>query len=70
MSDAASVAPRGSDFTPAERRVIEVMRSARSEADAARRLKISVHTVHAHLRNARSRCGARTTRELVVKVLA
>lgn len=70
MSDTQTVAPRGSSLTVSERRVLDVMRSARSEADAARRLSVSPHTVHAHLRNARSRYGARTTRELLAKVLA
>jgi len=66
MSDPELVAPLGSEWTPAEVRVIEAMRSARSEAEAASRLGISRHTVHTHLRNARSRCGAATTRELLV----
>jgi DNA-binding CsgD family transcriptional regulator len=69
VSDPATVAPRGSDWTPAERRVVEAMRTARSEAEAAALLGISRHTVHQHLRNARSRCGARTTRELLMAVL-
>lgn len=56
-------------LTPGELRVIGAMKTARNEADAARRLGISVHTVHAHLRNARSRFGARSTRELLVTVL-
>ena len=70
MSDAETVAPLGSELTPAERRVLEIMRSARAAADAAQLLSLSRHTVHAHLRNVRSRYGAFTTRELLVKVLA
>lgn len=70
MSDPATVAPLGSDCTPAELRVIDVMRTARSEREAAIRLGLSVHTVHAHLRNARSRFGAKTTRELLVAAVS
>lgn len=41
------------------------MRTARSEAEAARRLKLSPHTVHAYLRSAREKRNVRTTRALV-----
>lgn len=70
MGDDATVAPRGSALTKAEIRVIKTMRTARSEADAAKKLGVSVWTIHGHLRNARSRLGAKTTRELVAKVPA
>lgn len=46
------------------------MRTARSEAEAAEVLGLSPHTVHQHLRNARARRGARTTRELLVELSA
>lgn len=68
MSDWPSTAPFGSELTPAERRTLDAMRTARSEADAAERLGLSRHTVHGHLRNARSRCGVQTTRELLMAV--
>jgi DNA-binding CsgD family transcriptional regulator len=70
MSDPATTAPYGSPLTAAELRVVRAMRVATSEADAARRLNLSPHTVKAHLRNARSRLGVKTTRELVVRVAA
>ena len=57
-------------LTPAERRVVEKMRTARSEAEAAEVLELSPHTVHQHLRNARARRGARTTRQLLVELSA
>lgn len=70
MADAATVAPFGSSLTEAELRVIDAMKVARSEAEAAARLGISRHTVHAHLRNARSRLGVQTTRQLIARVFA
>ena len=69
MSDPATIARLGTALTPAEWRVIEVMRTARSEGEAAAALGLSRHTVHQHLRNARSRTGARSTRELLMTVL-
>ena len=68
MSDTQTVARFGTPLTEAERRVIEAMRDADSEADAAQRLGISRHTVHGHLANARSRFGVRTTRQLLMKL--
>jgi len=70
MADAQTVARRGSSCTEAELRVIDVMRQYVTEAECARRLGLSQHTVHAHLRNARSRLGVRTTRELLATVFA
>lgn len=52
-------------LTPQERRVVEAMRTARSEAEAADRLGLSPHTVHAYLRSARDKRNVRTTRALV-----
>lgn len=69
MSDPALVARLGTPLTPAERRVIAVMRDCDSEAEAARRLNISRHTVHNHLSNARSRLGVRSTRRLLSVVV-
>lgn len=52
-------------LTAAERRVVDAMRTADSEAEAAERLGLSRHTVHAYLRSARSKRNVRTTRALV-----
>jgi DNA-binding CsgD family transcriptional regulator len=54
-------------LTPAEQRVVEAMRTAQNEADAAERLGLSRHTVHAYLRNARAKRNVRTTRALVAE---
>lgn len=65
MSDPATVAPPGTPLTAAEERALRLMAVVASEAEAARDLGVSRHTVHAHLRNARSRLGVRTTRQAV-----
>lgn len=52
-------------LTSQEQRVVDAMRTARSEAEAADRLGLSPHTVHAYLRSARSKRNVRTTRALV-----
>ncbi len=70
LSDPNTIARQGTRLTPAERRVVAAMRTARSEAEAAEVLGLSPHTVHQHLRNARARRGARTTRELLVELSA
>jgi DNA-binding CsgD family transcriptional regulator len=57
-------------LTPAEARVLLVMARAKSERDAARQLGLNRHTVHMHLRNARSKLGVKTTRQAVASVLA
>lgn len=62
-------APYGSSLTPAELRVISEMRTAASEVDAARRLGLSKHTVHAYLRSARAKQNVRSTRALVIATL-
>ena len=54
-------------LTPAEERVVDAMRTADSEAEAAERLGLSRHTVHAYLRSARAKRNVRTTRALVVE---
>ena len=52
-------------LTPQERRVVEAMFVAESEADAAKRLGLSRHTVHAYLATARGKRNVRTTRALI-----
>jgi DNA-binding CsgD family transcriptional regulator len=56
-------------LTTAEKRVLAAMISAASEADAARQLNVSPHTIHAHLRNIRSKFGVRTTRQALARLL-
>ena len=56
-------------LTVQERRVVDAMRTAESEREAARRLGLSRHTVHAYLRSARSKRNVRTTRALVAESL-
>lgn len=55
-------------LTPAEQRVVDAMRTAESEQDAADRLGLSRHTIHAYLRSARAKRNVRTTRALVAEV--
>ena len=55
-------------LTAQESRVVDVMRTAASEADAAKRLGLSPHTVHAYLRSARAKRNVRTTRALIAEV--
>lgn len=52
-------------LTPSEQRVVDAMRTATSEAEAAKRLGLSHHTVHNYLRSARAKRNVRTTRALV-----
>ena len=52
-------------LSPMEQRVVEAMRTALSEADCARQLGLSRHTVHNYLRSARSKRNVRTTRALI-----
>lgn len=52
-------------LTPQEERVVAAMVTARTEADAGRRLGLSPHTVHAYLGSARRKRNVRTTRALV-----
>ncbi len=70
MADPATVAPLGTPLTPAESRVLAVMCDAATEREAATELGISPHTVHAHLANARSRLGVKTTRQAIVRFIA
>lgn len=52
-------------LTAQEQRVVDAMRTARSEAEAGGRLGLSRHTVHNYLRSARAKRNVRTTRALV-----
>lgn len=70
MSEPATTAPRGSSLTMAELRALAARDAADSDAEAAARLGISVHTLRAHLRNARSRLGVRSTHRAIRKALA
>jgi DNA-binding CsgD family transcriptional regulator len=54
-------------LTTGEQRVVDAMRTAANEADAAERLGLSRHTVHAYLRSARAKRNVRTTRALVAE---
>lgn len=53
-------------LTSQERAVVDAMRTARTEAEAAERLGLKPSTVHAYLRSARDKRNVRTTRALVV----
>jgi DNA-binding CsgD family transcriptional regulator len=55
-------------LTLQEQAVAEAMRTAASEADAARKLGLSRHTVHNYLRSARAKRNVRTTRALVASL--
>ena len=70
MSDPSVTARRGTGLTPAELRVLEVRDDVDTDADAALLLGCSVHTVRAHLRNARSRLGVHSTQRAIRKALA
>lgn len=54
-------------LTPAELRVLDAMRDAETEEDAARELGLSKHTVHNHLANARAKLRVRSTRLAVLR---
>ena len=55
-------------LTSQEERVVRAMQTARNEAEAARQLSLSPHTVHNYLRSARAKRNVRTTRALVVEL--
>lgn len=57
-------------LTSQEQRVVDAMRTARNEAEAAVELGLSRHTVHAYLRSARAKRNVRTTRALVAESAA
>jgi DNA-binding CsgD family transcriptional regulator len=70
VSDPTLTAPLGSALTPAERRALEARGQVDTDAEAARALGISVHTLRAHLANARSRLGVRRTDRAIRKLHA
>ena len=55
-------------LTGQEQAVVEAMRTAASEADAAAQLGLSPHMVHNYLRSARAKRNVRTTRALVASL--
>ena len=67
MSRLPATPPRAvtEPLTPQEQRVVDVMREATSEADAAERLGWPRGRVHECLRSARDKRNVRTTRALV-----
>lgn len=69
MSDRATVAPFGTALTPAERYALRVRDQVDTDAEAAERLGISIHTLRNHLANARSKLGVRSTRRAIRAVL-
>lgn len=70
MSDPSVTARRGSSLTPAELRALAARDDTDTDAAAAELLGCSVHTLRAHLRNARSRLGVRSTRRAIKRALA
>jgi DNA-binding CsgD family transcriptional regulator len=70
VSDTSVTARRGSALTPAEIRALEVRDTTDTDAEAARVIGCSVHTLRAHLRNARSRLGVHSTRRAISKLEA
>jgi DNA-binding CsgD family transcriptional regulator len=67
MSDPSVTARRGTPLTPAELRALEMREQVDTDAEAALLLGCSVHTLRAHLRNARSRLGVRSTQRAIRK---
>jgi DNA-binding NarL/FixJ family response regulator len=73
MSDTATVALPGSALTPAELRAVDEVRAVLAEdpacrhleAEVARRLRLSPHTVHHQLQAARAKLGVRRNWQLV-----
>lgn len=70
MSDPSVTARRGTALTPAELRALSARDDADTDAEAAALLGCSVHTLRAHLRNARSRLGVHSTQRAIRKALA
>lgn len=68
---AAPVAPvRHVELSRAElRAVLELCRTGATDAELARALGLSVHTVRSHLKAARAAVGVTTSQELAVAVL-
>ena len=59
----------GLTLTPAELRVAREAAAGRSNADVARALYLSVHTVESHLKRAYAKLGIRSRRELVTQLV-
>lgn len=57
------------DLTPAQRNVLEVYIDSKDMKEAAERLGIHVQTVKNHLYFARQNNGAKSTRELIYRLL-
>ena len=70
MSDPSITARRGTALTASERRALEARADTDTDAEAAEVIGCSVHTIRAHLRNARSRLGVRSTQRAIREVLA
>jgi DNA-binding CsgD family transcriptional regulator len=58
-----------SKLTPREREIVGLLRNGRRQREVAAELCIERGTVKMHLYNARVKAGARTTVELVAKVV-
>lgn len=67
MSDPTVTAAPGTPLTAAERRALLVRERCDTDGQAAVELGISIHTMRAHLRNARSRLGVRSTQRAIRK---
>ena len=62
---------RALSLTPREQEIVaELLQHAWSEKALAKRLEISRHTVHEHLRHLYSKAGVRTKPELIVRIFA
>lgn len=70
MSDPATTAPRGTSLTVGELRALRVRAECETDAEAATRLGVSIHTLRSHLRNARSRLGVRSTARALRETVA
>lgn len=67
MSDPATTARPGSPLTPGELAALRAREAADTDAEAAAALGVSIWTLRAHLRNARSRLGVRSTGRAIRK---
>jgi len=57
-------------LTPAQKRVVAEFARGGNREDVAARLRLSIHTVKAHLRKASKRMGATSTAHLVALAIA
>lgn len=67
VSDPALTAPPGTALTQAELRALAARDETDTDAEAAELIGCSIHTLRAHLRNARSRLGVRSTRRAITR---